>query len=270
MNPKSLAREASFAWTKSRNWQTRSTLLAATCRFHINNKLRKSKLSLPPIDVDVTVGQRPVTVRLRQHTGDLFIFYEVLAFGAYSLPPAFLPEDQVHTIVDCGANIGMSALYFSQRYPRARIFAIEAEPTNFQLLKQNTAAIDRIVPIEGAVVGQPTKSVRFGVDRPAWGNGIIDGNAGGNSVEVAAITLDELAAQHGIDRIDFLKVDIEGGEVDLFSRPQFLSKVGLVAIELHGDYTLDKFQEAIAQQGFRADAVGAHPGVRIVTARRKE
>jgi hypothetical protein len=160
MNIESLAREAAYALSRTRNWRSRASLLAATARFHLNNKFGPVVPSLPQIDVDIMLGSTPFTVRLRQHTGDIFIFYEVLAFGAYALPTEIVPEG-IRTIVDCGANIGMTSLYFSQRYPNSRIFAIEPEPTNFKLLKQNTAAVDRIVPLEAAIVGTSRKQVQF-------------------------------------------------------------------------------------------------------------
>jgi hypothetical protein len=72
--------------------------------------------------------------------------------------------------------------------------------------------------------------------------------------------VNDLVHAYAIDHIDLLKVDIEGGEVDLFTRPEFLSKVGLVAIELHGDYTIDKFQDAIDPAGFHAHAGNTYPG----------
>jgi hypothetical protein len=85
-------------------------------------------------------------------------------------------------------------------------------------------------------------------------------------VEVAAVTMPELCARHAIERMDLLKVDIEGAEEDLFAKPQFLSKVKFVVIELHGGYTLDRFAGDIRPMGFAAESPGAHGGVRAVTA----
>jgi FkbM family methyltransferase len=209
-------------------------------------------------------------LRLRPDKGDLFVFYEVLAFDAYALPDDFLAPDEVRTIVDCGANVGMTSLFLAQRYPAARIFAIEAEPENFAILKHNTAAVDRIIPIHAAVTGSPKELVRFSTGALAWGNKILDGAANSEYVDVPAITMEALIHTHGLGRIDLLKVDIEGGEEDLFKHPGFLAKVGTIMIELHGDYTLDIFRAAIAPLGFRADPPDAYPGVSIATARRVE
>jgi FkbM family methyltransferase len=45
-------------------------------------------------------------------------------------------------IVDCGANIGASVLWFASRYPRAHVLAVEPAADNFELLRQNCAQLD--------------------------------------------------------------------------------------------------------------------------------
>ncbi len=48
------------------------------------------------------------------------------------------------TIVDAGANIGVTSIYFANRYPGAKIFAVEAEASNFAMLVKNTQAYPSI------------------------------------------------------------------------------------------------------------------------------
>ena len=43
-------------------------------------------------------------------------------------------------IIDCGANIGLSAIYFNRLYPKAEITAFEAEPAIFKTLKKNVSS----------------------------------------------------------------------------------------------------------------------------------
>lgn len=268
MGFRSLAQEVAFALSRASDWKSRVSLLAGTARFHAGNKLYEKAPQAHPIDVNIRFGDKPLSVRLRPHTGDLFIFYEVLAFNAYTLPEEFLAADDVRTIVDCGANVGITSLFLSQRYPKARILAVEPEPQNFALLKRNTSGVDRVVPIQAAITGSPQMSVRFSTDRLAWGNKVLDSTASGEHVEVPAVTIESLIDTYGLDRIDLLKVDIEGSEAELFKKPAFLSKVGTIMIELHGDYTLDRFRAEIAGMGFRADPPGTYPNVTVVTAQR--
>ncbi|QKT03354.1 FkbM family methyltransferase [Ectothiorhodospiraceae bacterium 2226] len=61
-------------------------------------------------------------------------------------------------ILDTGANIGTSALYFAQRYPRARL-AVEPEDGNFALLETNTRHLPNVTALKAAVWGSTEKRV---------------------------------------------------------------------------------------------------------------
>src|SRR5438128_1024549 len=62
---------------------------------------------------------------IRPSTSDLRVVLKVLADHEYTTPLPINPK----LIIDAGANIGISALYFANRYPNARIYAIEPEET---------------------------------------------------------------------------------------------------------------------------------------------
>lgn len=266
MNLGTYVKELRYALSAASNWRSRRALVSATLGFHLNNLIKsRDAHRSQKINVDLTIGDRSRSLTVRPYSGDMFILYEVLAFESYRIGRDSIDPEVVHTIIDCGANIGLTALYFAQRYPNARIISIEPDPTNFNLLQSNVAAEPRIVPVHAALVGSETDSIYLSQDRPAWGNSTsrVPGRA---AVKVAAVTLEELCKYHGLDCIDLLKVDIEGAEEELFSKPDFLPKVRFVVIELHGDYTLDRFADDIRPFEFTAKAPGAHGGVRAVTA----
>jgi FkbM family methyltransferase len=54
-------------------------------------------------------------------------------------------------IVDAGANVGMSAAYFSLHHPAATVVAIEPEPSNFEMLRKNAKLFPQIIPINAAL-----------------------------------------------------------------------------------------------------------------------
>ena len=54
-------------------------------------------------------------------------------------------------IVDCGANIGLPALWFALRFHSARIFAVEPEPRNFDILCRNVRDYENITPVPEVV-----------------------------------------------------------------------------------------------------------------------
>ena len=119
-------------------------------------------------------------------------------------------------ILDCGANIGMAALFFVARFPAARVVSVEPHPQTFRLLEANTRPLLGVECIEAAVTehGGPVRlysppgdgaSLVSSTDR-AWG--------GSATTHVAGLRLSELIGAYGPD-IDLLKLDVEGAEYGL-------------------------------------------------------
>jgi FkbM family methyltransferase len=181
---------------------------------------------------------------LRPFEGDIFVLYEVLLSECYNIPGEVLPPEEVRSILDCGANIGITSLLFASRYPKAMIYSIEPHPDNFALLRRNVHKEKRIVPINAAVVGLARPSVHLSTDRPAWGNSLSPNSVG---FEVPAVTIPEICRTHGISQLDLLKIDIEGAEREVFENAEFLPNVRLGVVELHGDYTFEQFKANISR-----------------------
>lgn len=265
MNLSAYIKELNYALRMPCNWRSRAALLVATLKFHFWNWLNLAPSTQGPIYLDLSIGPLRRRVGVRPYTGDVFILYEVFAFEAYFLPVAEVTPETVHVIVDCGANIGLTSLYFSAHYPNAKILAIEPDPANYRLLCENVAADERISPVHAAVVGAATNTVFLSQGRQAWGNSLIEaGDA--KSVEVPSVTLSQIISSYSLNQIDLLKVDIEGTEKHVFANPDFLDSVGFVVVELHGDYTLQNFAVDIAPKGFVARPPIGHGGPRAVTA----
>jgi len=243
-------REAAFAWSATRTWADQYALLHNTIRFHIRNGFGCAYNSRSTLTIDLWIDRhRPTTLTLRPFAGDLFVLYEVLAFKAYHIATALLPADNVRVIVDCGANIGITSLFLAARYPRAKILSVEPHPENFTLLKTNVETVPRILPIRDCVTGTPQSAVRFTADQAAWGNRISTDSHG---VLVPAITIDQLCEQNGIEKIDLLKLDIEGAEAQVLENGTFLARTDHIIVELHGDYGRECFRRDIAPYGLVA------------------
>jgi FkbM family methyltransferase len=132
--------------------------------------------------------------------------------------------------VDAGAHIGMASILFALEYPTARIIAIEPEPSNFAALVRNTASYKTITPIQAALWredGQVTLGASNAHPKGAFQ--IVENG----TQRVRAITMDTLMHETGIHSIDFLKVDIEGAEVEVFESCPWIRNVRVIAIELH-------------------------------------
>lgn len=134
-------------------------------------------------------------------------------------------------IIDCGANIGASCVWFAHEYPRAKILAVEPDSDNFQLLTQNCEG-DRVIGFKGAIASKPGTLALLDPGNGEWGYRTSKQDA--NAVEnVRAYSIDELLqVQPGTPFI--LKIDIEGFEKDLFDDPSSaINRFPIVIIELH-------------------------------------
>jgi FkbM family methyltransferase len=254
-----------FVARKSLDWKTLFNLLKYTALFHANNMIGGTRVGKSSFRARLRLATDcNAEIVIRPFAGDLFILFEVLMDGCYYISDAMLPPEEVRVILDCGANIGITALYFASRYPKARIFSIEPNDSNFELLKRNTAIEPRIVPIRGAVVGRPRKSVRLTSEKPAWGNFVTEQSEG---PEVPAFTIEQILNAHNLAHVDLLKVDIEGAEKQVFGEGQFMHRIGVVIIELHGDYDFSSFSRDVATWNFEAAAPYHGSELKMITAR---
>jgi FkbM family methyltransferase len=115
-------------------------------------------------------------------------------------------------IVDCGANIGMSVLFFKHLYPDAEILAFEPDPLTFAVLQANVATnrLSRVRLFNKAVDGVEGL-IPFFYSPTGPGNLGMTTRAGGpltGQRNVEAVTLSSYVST----KIDFLKLDIEGSE----------------------------------------------------------
>jgi FkbM family methyltransferase len=164
------------------------------------------------------------------------------------------------TIIDCGANIGLSVLYFKTLFPQAKVTAFEADPGIFQALQRNVAEYQMAeVHLHNAAVWTANGRLGFNADG-ALGGKISATNAA--SAEVECIRLKDLLRH----RIDFLKIDIEGAEYAVLTDCQDdLKNVDRLFVEYHSTpgepQTLDEILAILRAAGFRYYAQEAWPAM---------
>lgn len=119
-------------------------------------------------------------------------------------------------VVDIGAGDGLDSLVFSRAVGASgRVLAVEAHPATYRLLEQTCRLNDlpNVTPLQRAVmdrVGTVTM-LEEGSHRDFFS---IVGSANGSAgqVEVPGATLDDICRAEGLERVDFLKMNIEGAE----------------------------------------------------------
>lgn len=157
-------------------------------------------------------------------------------------------------ILDLGANIGLSVLYFKQLYPQAQITALEADPAIFRYAVQNVHGNGfRDVELVNKAAWNENTVLRFHSEGADGGRVAADGD--GQVTEVEALDVGELLAA---GNFDFLKIDIEGAEqVVLPAAAPYLAGIKYVFLEYHSrpeqPQNLGALLGLLEAQGFRVN-----------------
>jgi FkbM family methyltransferase len=131
----------------------------------------------------------------------------------------FAPKEG-DTVIDIGAHIGRYTITSSKQVGKTgKVVAIEADPDNFQLLKRNIALnkLTNVMPLNYAVFSERTKIKLYEQSASAKYNSIMLNRAAKtkNYVEVNADTLDSLLKLNGVNRVNWIKIDVEGAEFEV-------------------------------------------------------
>lgn len=164
---------------------------------------------------------------------DQWLIKPIFAVREYAIP---LKDFEPKFILDCGGNIGTSAVFFANYYPNAKITAVEPDNGNFQLLSINTSAYPNVKCIQAALWDKETYIELQGWHPSSYKAFETDAN---NPDAIKTTTIKKLLADSGFDEIDLLKMDIEGSEKEVFEADdvhEWMPKVKVLAMELHDRY----------------------------------
>lgn len=140
-------------------------------------------------------------------------------------------------IVDIGAGIGWEAVAFSELVGKSgKVLAVEAHPDTYNELQRNIRRSNaKNISMQQKAVSEKSGTVYIGDSDDHLANSISSEPAGGSrSHKVSALSLDDLCHDEGIDRIDFLKLNIEGAEKDAIKgMRKMIGKTNHVCISCH-------------------------------------
>ena len=214
-------------------------------------------------DIHVRPKKVSTDILIRGDSSDLDVFRQIFLQKEYG---CLLDLKNVDLIIDAGANVGYSSIYFLSHFPNCFVVAIEADPENFSALKHNLMPYrDRTKLLNCGVWYKPA---HLSIDRETYRDGRewtrqVKECGPGETGEIEAITVGDVLSQSRRDRLSLLKMDIEGAEAVIFadaSHREWLTRTDAIAIELHddtgfGDVT-GLFSDAIRDEHFQVSHSG--------------
>lgn len=176
-------------------------------------------------------------ILMRPGTTDLEVACESLG-GELEPAISYLPSDFSGVIIDAGGYIGTSALKLAKAFPKATVFVLEPSEANFAVLEENVRALSNITPVKAALSAQSGSEVMRDRGTGPWGFTIVADPADTSETyelnSTKTYSINAFLEKMDIKDVGIFKVDIEGGEAALLSRPQpWLSQTDLLVIELH-------------------------------------
>jgi FkbM family methyltransferase len=206
-------------------------------------------------------GVAPYTLRskyaahllwVRPRTSDAKVFGQIFVERQYA---CLDHVRDARVIVDCGANVGYSSAYFLTRFPRARVIALEPDADNADACERNLASYGARATVLRSALWSHCTTLHLdlvGGVGSEWGRRVREGGS-----NVTAIDMLTVLRTAGVDRIDILKIDIEGAEAAVFAGAiPWLRQVSSLVIELHGPACARLVTEALQREQFRLSHSG--------------
>jgi len=188
---------------------------------------------LDPADVFVITDHAFGSQVVRKGTTDWQTYNQIFVREDYRFKHSVPPR----TIVDLGANVGYASVWYHTRYPQARIVAVEPDEANVRTAQVNVHLADRndgrIAVVHSAIWHSESYVKITNPTGNAWGFKV-HGAAPSERGAFPATTMSVIMERNGMETVDLVKIDIEGGERFLFSKnTEWLDRVNSVVIELH-------------------------------------
>ncbi len=201
-----------------------------------------------PEIVLVPFRREPTPIKLRdgsvikaRNLMDVWVVKETCLDNDYETHGTALKDGWI--VIDIGAGIGEFTVVAARNRPQSRVYAYEPFPESFALLEENLALnqLKNVRPFPIAIGAASEKFVLettgSAVQHTVTGSEI-SGRAT-SKIEVEGLSLDDLFAINQIERCDFLKVDCEGAEFDIFlhTSQETLDKITHICLEYHNGFT---------------------------------
>jgi FkbM family methyltransferase len=206
--------------------------------------------------------------RIHCHSVDIVSVF-LLEQYSYRGSSASVTAQAGDVVIDAGGCWGDTALYFASLVGDAgRVYTFEFDPESLEILRANLALnpqlAGRIEVVEQALWDSSGERIAF-----TQGGRCTTVNGGGDdrsaqAHQVATITLDDFVEQNGIDRVGFIKADVEGSELRLLkgaghSLHRFAPRLAIAAYHREDDLVRLPQALQVLRPGYRLHLEGSSP-----------
>lgn len=144
---------------------------------------------------------------------------------------------EVDFVIDAGANIGYTAVLFATWWPESTIISVEPDKENYELTLKNTMSYPNIKVMHAALWNKESiLKIEAGQE-----DGFVVrefGDEGGKVKQqnlTRGVSIQQLLKRYNKSKVDFLKLNIEGSEKEVFSEnyDEWLPNTKTILVELH-------------------------------------
>ena len=187
----------------------------------------------------------------RANTIDLTVINEILVFKQYGNLVKFISEKS--SIIDIGAHIGAFSILAAKMTSNGKIFSYEPDRENFAMLDKNIKInhLEKRITAFQLGVGKKRGEAEFYLDKKNSGMHSFY-NKKGKLIKIKTITLADVFKSNKVKKCDFLKMDCEGAEYEIFySTPrECFRKIKYIAMEYHRLGDIQKMKAFLKSNGF--------------------
>lgn len=206
------------------------------------------------------VNGHSYNISIKRDSSDALVFRQLILEDEYLYLVKLFQTNRIKPdrMIDAGANIGLASIYFKAYFPEMKIVALEPVTETFGRLKKNISEnnLQDIECVEKGLWNEDTflKIDKSNRDQSDWSFRLIESSVPDeNTIETTSIK--SILKENNWDYIDFLKLDIEGGEVSVFKDREavkdWLPKVKILAVEIHDEFNCrEKIYKLLEEYNF--------------------
>jgi FkbM family methyltransferase len=192
-----------------------------------------------------------------QGDSPFYIFNEIFVEECYTGSNFYRPQTS-HTVLDLGANIGFFAIYLQWRARGIRVHCFEPAEQTRSRLERNIRinGLDKYVVVYPlAVLDRPGVAYLKQARKTGVRSLFENRHSRGAGEEVQCISLHQALDHCGVGRVDLLKVDVEGAEIEVFEGAcgHIWDRIERVALEFHDVHRAgcrDRVTQVLRANGF--------------------